>query len=69
MVLRRKLAVLLAVVMMLAIASPAFGAPGGNGKGLGQGAGGGNIVNPDNGKRVAKGGGLNNNPHVCGACT
>ena len=66
MVLRKRLAVLLAAVMMLAMASPAFGAPGGQGKGFGQGTGGGDTVHVDNGNHFAKGGGRANNPHVSG---
>ena len=71
-VLRKKLAVLLAAVMMLAVASPALAAPG-NGKGVGTGEGGGDAVHADNGNHVgtAKGEGLNNNPHnddPCGSC-
>ena len=71
--LRKKLAVLLAAVMMLTVmASPAVAAPGKSGQGnensqgIGMGEGGGNIVHPDNGKRVAKGGGTLNNPNVTG---
>ena len=65
---RRKLAVLLAAAMILAMASPAFGAPGGQGKGLGQGVGGGDIAHADNGKHKAVGGGKSNNPHNCISC-
>ncbi len=68
---RRRLSVLVATVMMLAMAAgPAVAAPGGNGQGFGQGQGGGDFVHADNGKHTAKGGGKLNNPHngVCGAC-
>ncbi len=68
--LRKKLAVLLVAAMMLVMAaSPAFAAPGGNGQGIGGGVGGGNFAHTDNGKRVANGGGQSNNPHVgCFTC-
>ena len=67
MVLRRKLAVLLAAAMMVVMAaSPALADPGGNGKGAGQGIGGGNFQHPDNGKHTATGGGQLNNPHLGG---
>ncbi len=40
-------------------------APGGNGKGLGGGVGGGDVANPDNGNHNATGGGrAAHNPHI-----
>ena len=57
---RRRLSVLVAMAVMLAMASPAFADPG-NGKGFGQG--GGDIAHSDNGKKIANGGGRNSNPH------
>ena len=72
-VLRKKLAVLLAAVMMLIMAaSPAWAAPGKSGQGnevsqgIGKGRGGGDLINPDNGDQKAKGGGTLNNPNVSG---
>lgn len=59
---RRRLSALVAMAVMLAMASPAFADPG-NGKGFGQGQGGGDIAHSDNGKKIANGGGRNNNPH------
>ena len=63
--LRRRLAVLLAATMMLmmTLASGVAFADPGNGKGVGQGIGGGDIAHADNGKKLAKGGGRENNPH------
>ncbi len=58
---RRRLSVLVAMAVMLAMASPTFADPG-NGKGFGQGQGGGDIAHSDNGKKIAIGGGRNN-PH------
>jgi hypothetical protein len=68
-VLRKKLTVLVAMVVMLAMASPALAVPG-NGQGVGQGVGGGDISHVDQGnhKGTAKGEGLNNNPHNDGGC-
>jgi hypothetical protein len=61
--------------MMLAMtlaSGVALAAPG-NGKGVGQGVGGGDISNADQGNHTGtnKGEGLNNNPHnddTCGIC-
>ena len=68
----RRIAVLVVAVLiaLLLTGGTAFAAPGGNGQGIGQGEGGGNIANTDNGKRVAKGGGQSNNPHTapCSIC-
>ncbi len=64
---RRRLSVLVAMVVMLAMASPALADPG-KGKGVGQGVGGGDVVHVDNGDQKAKGGGTSNNPHVGGGC-
>ena len=62
---RKKLAVLVAMALMLVFAaSPAWAAPGGKGQGIG----GGNFVNPDNGQHTATGGGQLNNPHLCDIC-
>jgi hypothetical protein len=67
-VLRKKLAVLLAAVMMLVMAaSPAWTAPG-KGQGGGLGIGGGDAQHADNGQHTATGGGVSNNPHVGGGC-
>jgi hypothetical protein len=51
-----------AMAVILAMASPAFADPG-NGKGFGQGQGGGDIAHSDNDKKIANGGARNNNPH------
>jgi hypothetical protein len=65
-VLRKKLTVLLVAAMMVMAASPAWAAPGGNGQGLGQGVGGGDISNVDQGAKTRTGGGPLNNPNVGG---
>ena len=66
---RKKLAVLLAAVMMLVMAAgPAWAVPGGNQKGNGLGVGGGDTVNVDNGNQKAVGGGRLNNPNICIIC-
>jgi hypothetical protein len=62
----RKVAILLAVLVM-ALASPVMAAPG-NGQGVGQGKGGGDISHTDPGNHNANGGGLSNNPHNCFSC-
>jgi hypothetical protein len=66
-VLRRRLAVLLAAVMMLVMAaSAALAEPApvpGQGKGTGLGRGGGDIAHPDSGNHNANGGGRLHNPH------
>jgi len=63
--LRKKLAALLAAAMMLLVAaSPAWADAGGNFKGWGNGAGGGDGVHPDQGKKTRTGGGAPvHNPH------
>jgi hypothetical protein len=54
--------------MMLVLASPAFGAPGGQGKGIGIGIGG-DIAHDDDGKKTRNGGGPLNNPSIgCFTC-
>jgi hypothetical protein len=59
--------VLVAMVVMLAMSSPALAAPGGNGQSHGQG--GGYIAHADNGNHKANGGGTSNNPHNgCFSC-
>jgi hypothetical protein len=58
----RKVAILLAVLVM-ALASPVMAAPGN-----GQGKGGGDISHTDPGNHNANGGGLSNNPHNCFSC-
>ena len=66
--LRKKLTVLVAMALMLAMAvSPAWAAPG-NGQGYGQGIAGGDSTHPDNGQHTTTGGGALNNPHVTGGC-
>jgi hypothetical protein len=66
--LRRRLAVLVATAMMVVMAaSPAWAVPG-NGQGADQGIGGGDISHVDQGNHngTAKEEGLNNNPHNSG---
>ena len=68
MVLRRRLAVLLATAMMVVMAaSPAWAAPGGQGQGHGGGIGGGDNVNQNDQPQAQKtrtGGGPVNNPNL-----
>ena len=68
--LARRMVLLVAVALMavMLVAGTALAAPGGNFKGNGQGVGGGNFVNPDNGKHTATGGGQLNNPNLCDVC-
>jgi hypothetical protein len=67
---RRRLTVLevmaVMLAMLLAMAGMASAAPG-NGKGFGQGIGGGNTTHADNGNHTATGGGPLNNPNVIGS--
>jgi len=69
MTLGRRIAVLVVTVLMaLMMALPTAFADPGNGKGFGQGRGGGDVTHSDNGKHTAKGGGASNNPHNCIIC-
>jgi hypothetical protein len=63
-VLRERLAVLLAMTLASGVA---FADPG-NGKGWGQGQGGGDSAHSDNGNHNANGGGRAHNPHNCFSC-
>jgi hypothetical protein len=61
--------VLLAAAMIAVMAaSPAWAVPG-NGKGVGQGVGGGDAAHVDPGNHTATGGGRANSPHLgCATC-
>ena len=61
---RRRLALLLATVMLVVMAAgPAWAKQGPN-PGQGDHIGDGNFKHPDNGKQTGKGGGQLNNPHL-----
>jgi hypothetical protein len=66
---RRRAVLIAALLMALMMAVPTASAEPDNGKGFGQGQGGGDVTHGDNGKHTAKGGGQSNNPDVGGGCT